>query len=455
MGTAGPAAVDSHQRQSGFYRYWTDYYRATHGLGTWTFGMIVGILLMPVLSLLKPVLGFSGIAFIGIGVAGSTIAATAIFVVRRTLKYFLRHERAVPPDVASWTSLIAFGGWVMLIPICLLVGIEYFAPPTGIVTTLVPQLREQQGRWIESLEAAWRWTGFQADDREAGKREDDPERHIPDGLGDREPMRKSGIRETDCTESFFAEYPASVKSSKYIGKRLTVAGRCSSYGDDASGGHAVLDEIFQDMSAMCHFQAIEWKMDEFKKRGLHSVSGTLKGLRSEQDIGLIELVDCRIEQESPPPTVLVPPPGSHELQVSVGTVGIEKMEDSRLIGQYNASLKSVKCYRTDDQLIIGFDIDKSQWMPVLTIYPLLVRLFDRNGEHLTHFTTVEGFTADSEVHRKREDISERFMRSGLRDEAAKHKCILLKPTGNRVVYGVNVRDLRDASMVEIGFSKGK
>jgi hypothetical protein len=102
--------------------------------------------------------------------------------------------------------------------------------------------------------------------------------------------------------------------------------------------------------------------------------------------------------------------------------------------------------------VIDFDVDASQWPPVQQRFPLLVRLFDRNGQYLTHFTTAEGFTVFTKAFETFDSIYQRGMQVGLTD-AAKYKCVLLKPKGNRFVYGVNVRDLRDASVVEIGFTE--
>ena len=164
--TGGGLTTARHRPQeTGFYRYWTDYYRATHGLGIWSLGIILGLVSMPLLSLLKPLLGFKGILWIWLGLAGIAGTATVVFLVRRALAYYLRNEWIVPQDVTSWSSLVAHACWTMLIPLCLLVAVEFFAPPIGIVTTLVPSFREDQARWVESLEAAWARTGSKRDDR--------------------------------------------------------------------------------------------------------------------------------------------------------------------------------------------------------------------------------------------------------------------------------------------------
>jgi uncharacterized protein YbaR (Trm112 family) len=152
-----------------------------------------------------------------------------------------------------------------------------------------------------------------------------------------------------------------------------------------------------------------------------------------------------IANDMPLPSV----PG-RRLTVNIDTAGIEDMAFAR---KHNASLSPVQCVATNDQLVIDFDIDASQWAPVQQAFPLLVRLFDRNGQYLNHFTTAEGFTVFIEVFDTFGEIYGRFSQAGMSDEAAKYKCVLLKPKGNRLVYGVNVRDLRDASMVEIGFTE--
>ncbi len=121
-----------------------------------------------------------------------------------------------------------------------------------------------------------------------------------------------------------------------------------------------------------------------------------------------------------------------------------------IIKQNNASLRSVSCFATEEEIIIDFDVDDSQWR-VQMLFPLLVRLFDKNGQYLTHFTTAEGFTVFYEFFERANGAYQRGLRAGVPD-ANRFKCHLLKTKGNRLVYGVNVRDLRDASIVEIGFT---
>ena len=103
-------------------------------------------------------------------------------------------------------------------------------------------------------------------------------------------------------------------------------------------------------------------------------------------------------------------------------------------------------------MIIGYNVDITQWAQVSQGFPLLVRLFDKNGQHLTHFSTTEKFTVYDEAFNGYETIRQRFLSNGIKSEADKYKAMLLKPIGNRLRYGVNVRDLRDVNIVEIGFT---
>jgi len=121
----------------------------------------------------------------------------------------------------------------------------------------------------------------------------------------------------------------------------------------------------------------------------------------------------------------------------------------------NAFLKDVKVYKTESQIIIDCEADAGKWSPVQTCYPLLVRLFDSDGNHLTHFTTKERFTTSERVYRMWSEVASRFDGRNLRPED-KEKLgyflpVLLKQKGNRLVYSVNRRDLRDAELVEVGF----
>ncbi len=114
---------------------------------------------------------------------------------------------------------------------------------------------------------------------------------------------KQEASEEDCTASFFAEYPDSVKSSKYAGRRITVTGKFSFYGVHGEGARVTLQQVHADVSALCFFQAKDWNADTFKNSGmLYTISGRFKGLRGD-DFSVIELVECRVDSAGPVPKV--------------------------------------------------------------------------------------------------------------------------------------------------------
>ena len=171
---SSPATPETAARQEGgFFRYLAAYYAATHGLGDRLLAFVLGLIAMAVLSLLKPTLGHKGIVLFVAGVAGLTVVAAVWFFLRRTSGYFLGHERQVPDDAQSWSSVIAYGGMTALLPLCLLVAIEYFNPQQGVLATLIPRLKEEQRRWLASAEDKSKPEGietFAAKDGETGER---------------------------------------------------------------------------------------------------------------------------------------------------------------------------------------------------------------------------------------------------------------------------------------------
>ena len=147
------------------------------------------------------------------------------------------------------------------------------------------------------------------------------------------------------------------------------------------------------------------------------------------------------------PTVV---PGGRELEVRVGTV----TAPDPMISKANASLKNVKCFATRTSLVIAFDVDEDEWPNVGILFPLLVRLFDENGQHLTHFQTLEGFTPSEALVSRASGGYERLANAGVPpDQIPYAKPTQLQATGNELKYPVNVRDLRDATIVEVGFTR--
>jgi hypothetical protein len=140
------------------------------------------------------------------------------------------------------------------------------------------------------------------------------------------------------------------------------------------------------------------------------------------------------------------------VEARVNTAGKEKM--AWWINSYNNTAKNVKAFKTDGALIIALDVDMDAWGKVPAVnecFPLLVRVFDQNGQYLTHFITAAGFTANQKIYNDHYGVYEGFARAGVKPPADVRMPILLKAKDNVLSYGVNRRDLRDAAIIEVGF----
>ncbi len=110
-------------------------------------------------------------------------------------------------------------------------------------------------------------------------------------------------------------------------------------------------------------------------------------------------------------------------------------------------------------IVIAFDIDTDAWGKVPAVnkcFPLLVRVFDGDGNYPTRFTTSEVFTASEsvfEVHNGvHERVTEGFARGGQKPPQGKApKPVLLKDKKTIFRYSMNKGDLRDAAAIEVGF----
>jgi hypothetical protein len=147
------------------------------------------------------------------------------------------------------------------------------------------------------------------------------------------------------------------------------------------------------------------------------------------------------------------PKGARTLRANVDTVGKEDMPMRMWIDYCNQRLSDVHAHATASDLILDFDVDTKSWnkVPVPDCFPLLVRVFDADGQYLTHFRSAEVFTANQKLFDHLNPIYERLMK--VNPTADYPKPVLLLPTADRFVYKVNRRDLRDAAIVEIGFTE--
>jgi hypothetical protein len=96
----------------------------------------------------------------------------------------------------------------------------------------------------------------------------------------------------------------------------------------------------------------------------------------------------------------------------------------------------MKCIKTEDgELIFSFTMSGWHGSVGLGGWPMIVRLFDKNGNYLNHFKT------------------ERFALEGMVPEPVRQfKNIKeLKRGANTLTYSMNMRDLRETELVEISF----
>jgi len=149
--------------------------------------------------------------------------------------------------------------------------------------------------------------------------------------------------------------------------------------------------------------------------------------------------------------------GGRELAVTVSSDGASR-QPWWIDKTYNPSLQNVRCIATDDSLVIQFDVDTDKWYETQAswVFPLLIRLLDKNGEYLTHIRTSERFTGAYEAF---DDYNQRYERqANVPNLPARNrlpKPVLLAPEGNQFIYQVNTRDLQHAAMAEIGFYEAK
>lgn len=134
------------------------------------------------------------------------------------------------------------------------------------------------------------------------------------------------------------------------------------------------------------------------------------------------------------------PRNARQLKAVVNTV--DKFgEVPYLNNKANTGINNLKVYATDSNITIAFDCDSSNFPPIAFATSLLVRIFDSNGQYLTHFTTKEKFTP----FRKMQEMF------ATRNEILGETLNLLSEKGNKLTYTINKRDLRDAAAVEVGF----
>jgi Skp family chaperone for outer membrane proteins len=130
-----------------------------------------------------------------------------------------------------------------------------------------------------------------------------------------------------------------------------------------------------------------------------------------------------------------------KLEVRINTEDTRDLKNHSFeSAQCSACIGNVHCTATAGSLVIDIDMncDSLNKKVGLNIpFAFVVRLFDDNGNYLTHFSSNESFAVLPGTYDMWNNV------------VGGRKIHLLNPHGNRLVYGVNKRDLRDASIVEI------
>lgn len=136
----------------------------------------------------------------------------------------------------------------------------------------------------------------------------------------------------------------------------------------------------------------------------------------------------------------------------------------------NNSIKSLKMSidKEKGELLISFDFEPYIWLD--TAFPqgdtLLVRIFDKNGQYLTHFETADIFLPEkalniaqskdfpSVIHscsktKRTTDYCKIYHCNSLKN------CLLIKKKNNQISYSVNQSISNYAAIAEIGFVERK
>jgi len=104
-------------------------------------------------------------------------------------------------------------------------------------------------------------------------------------------------------------------------------------------------------------------------------------------------------------------------------------------------LQSVKASASEQQIMIAGNADLKHWPSEAGCRPLSVTLYDRNGQFLSRFITPESFTADKKA----------FDLAAKAAKAPASKPILLKSSGNTLLYDVDRNILQKATCVALEF----
>jgi hypothetical protein len=96
-------------------------------------GVVIGVLLAPLLSMLKPVLGYRAVWGVVLGIAVIAAFCAVVYLGQQTAAHFVPAKERGDRWKKSWFARIAQCGTLSLIPLLAMAVIENFTPPTGAV----------------------------------------------------------------------------------------------------------------------------------------------------------------------------------------------------------------------------------------------------------------------------------------------------------------------------------
>lgn len=132
------------------WRYYTD----SHTISPNLVGLFLGIISLPIISLLKPRLGVNNIWYVFVCFLCAGTVLLIFQFVTAIIKFIVLRQRSLPDYRLRWiSSLTAF-----LLTVTILMGIsavaETFSPEHGLFTKLIPKLRVEQDRLLALLDNA-------------------------------------------------------------------------------------------------------------------------------------------------------------------------------------------------------------------------------------------------------------------------------------------------------------
>ena len=132
----------------GFFSFvWQSYYR-THSSLPFMLAMILGLLLMPTLSFLKPKIGVSVMVWSCLTTLAISVSLFVLLVMIATSRYLLSKQRTIAEDHRSWLSAIVCFLAMLTPALGIVAAAESFAPEEGLFVKLIPQFKAEQARLL-------------------------------------------------------------------------------------------------------------------------------------------------------------------------------------------------------------------------------------------------------------------------------------------------------------------